>query len=314
MSPNNRKRSVASAVGIGVAIIGGFAILMFVMRSPLLLEFRKTLVFKILFLSALTAGLLLAAFLPPHCRRLRSKICLPLCAAFLWIAVFLIPFRLCAFFLLAVGIALCAAEGAVALWRYFRREEAEAETCMWVVGVLFIVEAMMFYSDATFLSGFPFWLPSVIAAGVALAAGGVVLFVFRARIFADGTKIANKVFYALVPLLVAVAAFFFVWVLCGVCNFAFDKTDPEPCACTVIDKRIVSGARTPTQFSLRLAYDDGEFSLNVSESDYHGIEIGEEITVGLYGGAFGEAYYYYDGEPTDGEEARNNEQFGMRNS
>ncbi len=121
--------------------------------------------------------------------------------------------------------------------------------------------------------------------------GGIAVFLLRDMFYSKLIRIGKS-------LLVALIVFFIVYVYCnttiGIANFAFDHSAPTPIVCTVLDKNISSGARTPITHELKVKINNKDMWIDVSTTEYYAISEGDAITIQYYSGAFGFAYVIYD--------------------
>ncbi|MBR1810809.1 MAG: hypothetical protein IJ766_04045 [Clostridia bacterium] len=91
------------------------------------------------------------------------------------------------------------------------------------------------------------------------------------------------------PLLVAFAAFILVVVTCADLNYALDRSDPTAYQTVVADKHS-SGGRSPSYY-LSAEVNGEERAFDVGLTTYDEYEVGDEMTVVLYEGAFHDPYY-----------------------
>lgn len=80
----------------------------------------------------------------------------------------------------------------------------------------------------------------------------------------------------------------------GIANCAFDYSKPTPIECTVLDKDIRTGTRTPTQYEIKIKISGKTEWIDVTYDEYYAICKGETITVNRFSGALGIAYYEYE--------------------
>lgn len=79
----------------------------------------------------------------------------------------------------------------------------------------------------------------------------------------------------------------------GAVNCVFDDSVPTHISCTVLDKDIRSGSRTPTQYEVKVEIDGDTEWIQVSSSEYDDIDIGDNVTIDHYSGALNFGYYLY---------------------
>ena len=155
--------------------------------------------------------------------------------------------------------------------------------------ILFAMAGMM--SSINYVSEIFMAWALIPAAIITVILGGIAVFLLRDLFYSKLIRIGKS-------LLVALIVFFIIYVYCnttiGIANFAFDHSDPTPIVCTVLDKNISSGARTPTTHELKVKINNEDMWVDVSTTEYFAISEGDEITVQYYSGAFGFAYVIYN--------------------
>lgn len=282
-------------IGIIVGLIAVYALIAFVFQSPALVEFRDSLAFNLVFLILISVALLLVAFLPVCKQPIRAQIGLLIAVALIWINAFCFTVRVSCLIYYFSGVAMTVAEGIYALMHVKQdsRETMKPSKTLILIGVVCFLFAMLITSRATAITGFPFWLPAVITSGVATVVSIAIVVIVGKRAAEPMTR-ATKANLILIPIGVLIIAFLFVFLSCSAWNFGFDTSKPYDCACTVTDKKISSGARQATSYTLYLDYEGKSIHVDVSDTDYYSYEVGDDITVRLYEGALGEAYYYYE--------------------
>ncbi len=123
----------------------------------------------------------------------------------------------------------------------------------------------------------------------------VSLIVITAGVILWKDLIAAKLLKKLHLFFCALSVFIVAFVLCftaiGAANVVFDGNEPTPIKCTVLEKRVSSGTRTPITHEFKVSIDGCEMWINVSPTEYFEIPENSEITVDRYSGAFGFAYY-----------------------
>ena len=142
--------------------------------------------------------------------------------------------------------------------------------------------------------GYVAW--SLIPAAVACAVCTVVAFVLLRRVWAEiyPTKVKRVCNAILAFISIFFVAFLYSFVSIGVINWAFDG-EPQQIEFTVLDKNVRSGARTPTEFEVKVIIDGKEKWIPVPVTDYHEITEGDVIIVNYHTGALHFAYYSYSG-------------------
>ncbi len=133
------------------------------------------------------------------------------------------------------------------------------------------------------------------AAVLTAAALGVSYFMLR-KVWNDiyttkRSQIWNKVALAFLVFMFAVI---YSATAAGIANCVFESVC-TPAQYTVLNKKINSGSRTPTEFLITVNIGGKDKQIPVSVEDYHSLEIGDYITVDRYTGALNIPYYVYRG-------------------
>ena len=141
------------------------------------------------------------------------------------------------------------------------------------------------------------WLWALIPAAVLTPVVAVLVFLPLKKVWKNIYPTERKsVFNAIVlVILLFGAAYIFSANFIGISNEVFDG-EPQKVEYTVIDKKVRSGARTPTQFEVKVIIDGKERWIPVYVTDYHEVEEGDLIILDYYSGAFKLAYYSYYGK------------------
>lgn len=133
-------------------------------------------------------------------------------------------------------------------------------------------------------------IPAAVIFAVAITFGVVVLRKVWGKMYPEKWgSFGNAV---CVVLIVFLGVYFYSYTAIGVANCTFDK-EPTQKECVVLEKHVLSGARTVTQFELKISIDGKHIWINVPVTEYHQIDKGDTITVDYYKGAFNLPYYKY---------------------
>lgn len=287
-----------NTIGIVLQIIGGllvFIALIFWFYDPAFFDIRYSLPYRIAVYMVLSAGLFLFAFHPRVEQPLYGKILLVSGAVVLWVSL-LLSGRANAFLFLAYGCVSAAADVVFFLrgqWKMKRDDRYTGKDMPHFSQVVVSLCAFIFVLRQELLieyaqSEFPFWLPSLIAAGCLCVLSVVCVFLFKKYIL-------RKKYQILIPIFVLVGAFLFVWLLLCTVNFSLDVGDPQKLTAEIVDRRVDSGRRRPATYKLKLCTQEGEeFTLNVAQRVWSELDEGDQITVSLYKGALDESYYIYE--------------------
>ncbi|MBQ3506178.1 MAG: hypothetical protein IJA89_05355 [Clostridia bacterium] len=166
-----------------------------------------------------------------------------------------------------------------------------------VFGGLAIIRLLRMFYRFNYLSGyFKFWLLPLIIASMATIVSVIIVIrkcaVKRGLTTTEMRLDKPKSLSISVALLTFVCAFSVLWIGLNVLNYTLDSSTPVLKTYTVIDKKQRGGGKTLKKYDLVL--DSEELTLSVDIYTYKNYEIGEEITISVYQGAFNEAYYVYE--------------------
>lgn len=87
-------------------------------------------------------------------------------------------------------------------------------------------------------------------------------------------------------------AYMYSVIAVSVVNYTFDA-NPTAIECVVLEKNVRSGARTVTEFEVKITIDSKEKWINVPVTDYYSITEGDTIIIEYYKGALNLPYYMY---------------------
>lgn len=158
--------------------------------------------------------------------------------------------------------------------------------------ILFAMVAMM---RVNFINELYIAWSLIPAAVISVVAGVIALYLFRGQwdmLFPTrAKKITALILGGIFTLMIS---FFYSFTAIGVANCAFDG-EPTQSEYVVVDKHINSGARTVTDFEVKVQFDDGYEWISVPVTDYHNLSAGDSIIINHYSGALGFAYISYGG-------------------
>ena len=97
-------------------------------------------------------------------------------------------------------------------------------------------------------------------------------------------------------ILLFIAAFSYSFTALGIANYVFDAKTPTPYECTVLEKKISSGSRTPTQFEVKVNVAGSEKWIPLPVDEYHEIAEGGTVIINYHYGALNFAYLKYGGK------------------
>ncbi|MGN0807586.1 MAG: hypothetical protein ACI4MN_03960 [Candidatus Coproplasma sp.] len=138
------------------------------------------------------------------------------------------------------------------------------------------------------INPFPFWIPSLIVCLVIF----IPVLLYSIISYKKKKKLEHLI---CIPLIALFCGFFMTWSTLGTMNYCLDYSTPKQEAFIITDKKVISGARTITSYDVYVKNSNTSFSISIDETSYNNYEIGDEIVLSLYSGAFNEAYYIYEG-------------------
>ena len=145
-----------------------------------------------------------------------------------------------------------------------------------------------FVSDIFMLWGF---IPAAVISAILIPIGFVLLHkVWREFYPKESRSVANAI---CVCLAVFFVAFGYSFAIIGTINCVFDNS-PTPTEYVVLEKDVLSGSRTPTEFRVKVEIDGDEEWIDLPVTDYHALEEGDTVIVDYYEGALGFSFYKYN--------------------
>ena len=156
----------------------------------------------------------------------------------------------------------------------------------------FLMILMFNILDFTFINeNAPFIISAIIMGVIAVVAHAWMFIYIRSE---KGKKLEKKdktALYICVPIYSIMFGFLLSWILLVNLNYAFDFSNPEKIACEIVDKKQGDNDSSDTFYVL---IDGKKIDISVSDSEYFEYEIGDEIVVSLYDGAFNLKYYIFE--------------------
>lgn len=140
------------------------------------------------------------------------------------------------------------------------------------------------------------WALSLIPAAIIFIVAMVVAILLVKDIWAkiypgEGARIGTTICAVIVLFFVA---YMYSVIAVNAVNCTFDD-NPTKIECVVLEKNIRSGARTVTEFEVKITIDSKEKWINIPVADYHSITEGDTIIIDYYKGALNLPYYMYGG-------------------
>ena len=160
-----------------------------------------------------------------------------------------------------------------------------------VPAYILIIILISFISEISFVSSFPFILPSLIIAVIAL----VISIVYHVKLKQTNKKNTkkSKIVYALLAgFLIGFSASYIS--LCEI-NVLFDYSSPIILNEKIIKKYIRSRYRGPTVCYFVVEIDEKQYKIGIPNNLYEDCEVGDSVEIAYQEGLLGEPYYLYAG-------------------
>lgn len=169
---------------------------------------------------------------------------------------------------------------------YFKKKEWNRVVVITLM-FAFIISVMPALRIKT-INSFPFWIPSLIVC--------LVIFIptLLYSIISYNQK-KNLEYLICIPLIALFCGFFMTWLTLGAMNYCLDYSTPQNETFVIIDKKVSSGSRSITSYDVIVENSNTSFRISIDEYSYRSFEIGDDITLSKYSGAFNEAYYIFEG-------------------
>ena len=176
----------------------------------------------------------------------------------------------------------------------FKYIKAPNEICITkyepIIAMLPVLLLLLLALKQSYTSAQGMWIPVVIG-GTILAA--LTLFVFL-KFFKDiDYFVKSRSELIMACILLVILCFILSFMSVSAINYAFDSSSTTVSA-QVLDKNVQSGARQVTSFYLEVKIDETEIKIRVPVEIYHSAEVGDNVEIKLYNGAFGYSYYIYE--------------------
>lgn len=282
-----------------VAEFLGAALIAFLGNSFFAYEVFNSLWADILYL-ILLSSLFVTAFVQEMCASRKTG------DVILNFAVFIVgAVVMCLFYIFDGVFALCALAFSAIMFivvgfRYtllWRKDETIQPDPKRIIAVpSFLLFAMVRQLSVEYVDN-EIWARSLIPAAILFVAVIVVVVLLIRKAWSNSyTRTAARIGNAICAVVMLFLLIYFYSVTAiGTANCVFDG-EPTAIECVVLEKNIVSGTHTVTQFEVKIKIDDKEMWIDVHVTDYHGIEEGDVIIIDYYQGALNLPYYKYSGK------------------
>ena len=275
-----------------IGIIGGVFLISFYNLSPLLVDFRNSILGLLLEKAVIVAVICFVCF---NKKNKIPKICK--------VILFMYPILTLALSLLGLGrisylIMLIYAFICFGTFAYYKLKKKKEFVSVMVVGLLSFITSVFPTMMTEFVDNeFPFWIPALIIFIIVIVLS-ILLSIkyykdneYKMDIYRKKKTRSDLIAWNVVA---AMMGFVIPWMLICSLNFILDTSSPTYIEFEIVDKDIDSGSRRVTTYNLELENEGNNIRIAVSEVDYYNYEIGDEILISIYEGAFNERYYFHD--------------------
>lgn len=280
--PKYKSSGALHPAAICAIIIVGAILLMFYEYYPPLKKVRDSFISIFIFKLAITAAVIFFTFRNKKELSKTGKILSLFFSAVPWITVITLSNRI---YLIYITVLFFAIFGYVVM-KYLK----ELKVCKMLnfeatLLAIFMLTDSRAYSFIDKPRGLHFWVIPLI---IGIIAGIISFFLVKADLL-DYTK-SNLV---LMPIVVCFMFFANTWTTAMNMNYALDFSEPAEHTAVIVDKDSDTSGKS-INFSFILELDGKTIELDVSHSDYENYEIGNEVIIKLYRGAFNDAFYVKD--------------------
>lgn len=280
--PKYKSSGALHPAAICAIIIVGAILLMFYEYYPPLKKVRDSFISIFIFKLAITAAVIFFTFRNKKELSKTGKILSLFFSAVPWITVITLSNRI---YLIYITVLFFAIFGYVVM-KYLK----ELKVCKMLnfeatLLAIFMLTDSRAYSFIDKPRGLHFWVIPLI---IGIIAGIISFFLVKADLL-DYTK-SNLV---LMPIVVCFMFFAITWTTAMNMNYALDFSEPAEHTAVIVDKDSDTSGKS-INFSFILELDGKTIELDVSHSDYENYEIGNEVIIKLYRGAFNDAFYIKD--------------------
>ncbi len=273
----------------GVLFIVALVGFMYLTMSPNLQFMRDTLWYRITFYLLIDAGIIYVMFHQSFKTTNPTKVILGLILLIPILSTldFGIKSRLLLIYFLGLTIVLTTL---LVYYSKFRNNlpKRQFERIPLVIGMIIMLVSLNTVVRFNYLSGTNnVWLYSALFAAV--LTGVSILIVIK---YKNDINEQQNIYF--IPLVTFMASAAFIGLTSLFLNYTLDDSNPTYLQVEIVDMSIDTGYRTLTSYDLTVSYLNIEFDIGTSQSAYHQLEIGDDIYISYYEGAFGIKYYLYE--------------------
>ena len=268
-----------------IIIVSIFFSLIYINLSPQLQNLRESVFYQIAFRVVITIILLYYGFFQTKIRNNFSLIVILFAVLFTWATFFDFPYKLILLILMIYGYLVLFSSIII----YFISGYSNKLTI--IISILSLIISILPALDVTSVDGSTshFWFPSLMVGSILLIVAGYFS-LYKPDLFKE------KQNRFAIPLLSLMAGFSLVFLTLNSLNFILDASVSEKVEAVIIDMDVNTGYRQVTSYELKLSMNDEEIELDVSQSQYYRLSLGDTIEISIYDGYFSIPYYVYEGQ------------------
>lgn len=286
----NKRRiiSVVSLIVSLVLIIGFNALLIWLTNSESGVNFSRLIGIDLIIKVGFSIGLLFLAFYKAKKVKPYAKCAVILYLISYWIYLFFLDQR--------INVLLTIIFLGVFIYCGVKDSNLKIKppkfSRFFILPVFLFMLLMFTILDITHVNdGITFLVAAIMMGVIAIVAHAWMFIFFKT---AKGKKLEKKEklgYYICVPMYSIMFGFLLSWILVCNLNYALDFSQPTELKCEIVSKRQGSDNESDKVYVM---IEDKEIGISVSDEEYFDLEVGDDIVVSLYKGAFNIAYYIYE--------------------
>lgn len=278
---SKHKKKKGSSVKILVLLLLPVC-LFFLMVHPGFRDFRNSVAFDILFRLGISGVILYFAWIWKKKSSKPAKWTLTAAAVTVWFPLLIPSYRV---FLWTATVLEFLGIG-ILLWEQIRLGK-HSEPLLYVAAFLLLI-LMSNAGGYTFVenpNGLHFWEISLTFTLLSGIFAGYLVFTGKLKLKDD--RKSERIAFAAAGFLVG---FFLIWPTMLNLNYLLDNRPPEIYEMPVQEKDINTSGKNTT-YHIYVSFQGEALDLEVSQSQYDGYAVGDQVPVALYQGAFGDPFY-----------------------
>ncbi|PKK97272.1 MAG: hypothetical protein CVV58_02090 [Tenericutes bacterium HGW-Tenericutes-3] len=276
-------------IGKIVLLIGALVGYLYLTNSPNLQFIRDSYWYIVAYYILVDGIVLYVMFKPAFKTSLPSKIILGLLVLLPLYRLFEINPKISLLLIYFHGLAIILTTIIVYYIKHINNEpKRQFETYPLIIGLILFILPVSTVNRFEYLGNTNFvWLYSAII-GVLFTLIAIILVIK----YKDDIQEHENIYF--IPLLTMMASVIFFGLSALFFNYVIDDSSLSDILVEIIDMDIDTGYRSLTTYDLTIVYNNEEYVIGTSQSMYYQLEIGDEITITYYEGAFGIEYLVYE--------------------